>query len=455
MFYWRRLLLTRKVDTTLKFAKQRPPIPAVVAQHSEDTISLRHTRSVLVRAPHVKLLHLSRLDERLLAHLDGLRVAGDYGAQILFEALDPPTTGAVFAAGVSSIESENAAGVQRLVALARALPEAWRGVVSALGWVSAATLRNVANAWLNADDAFLRRLGLAACATHRVDPGRALDAALQSEDAPLRNCALRVAAEVGRQDLLSACTDTLNKFMRARSEGDSDQGPAATLLHAARSSLLLGERRNALEALSELALAPGPWREQALEPLLLAADALNARNLLERIAQQRDDTKPDTVRRLIRAVAYAGDPYYVDWLLQVMQDQKLARIAGESFSFITGADLAWLDLERKPPEEPVAGPNDNPDDADVALDEDDGLPWPDTERVRNWWSKHASEFRPDTRYLVGAPPTPEHCIRILREGTQRQRYAAAVTLCLLRPGTPLFNIAAPAWRQQRLLAAMC
>ena len=40
---------------------------------------------------------------------------------------------------------------------------------------------------------------------------------------------------------------------------------------------------------------------------------------------------------------------------------------------------------------------------------------------------------------------------MLREGFQRQRSAAALYLCLLQPGTPLFNTAAPAWRQQRLL----
>jgi hypothetical protein len=42
----------------------------------------------------------------------------------------------------------------------------------------------------------------------------------------------------------------------------------------------------------------------------------------------------------------------------------------------------------------------------------------------------------------------------LKTGFQRQRIAAAEYLTLLAPGTPLFNTAAPAWRQQRLLAKM-
>ena len=55
-------------------ALQRPAIPTVVFQHLEDATALRSVRAVLVRAPHVKLLHLGRTDERLAAHLDGLSI---------------------------------------------------------------------------------------------------------------------------------------------------------------------------------------------------------------------------------------------------------------------------------------------------------------------------------------------------------------------------------------------
>jgi hypothetical protein len=45
-------------------------------------------------------------------------------------------------------------------------------------------------------------------------------------------------------------------------------------------------------------------------------------------------------------------------------------------------------------------------------------------------------------------------LNLLKNGFQRQRMAAAIYLCPLKPGTLLFNCAAPAWRQQRLLAQM-
>jgi len=129
-------------------------------------------------------------------------------------------------------------------------------------------------------------------------------------------------------------------------------------------------------------------------------------------------------------------------------------VAGEAFSLIAGADLARLGLDRKPPKTFESGPNDDPDDPNVAMDPDEGLPWPDVERVDQWWEAQSSRFPKGIRYFMGVPVTREHCIAVLQNGYQRQRILAAQYLCLLEPGTPLFDTSAPAWRQQRLLAKM-
>ena len=88
------------------------------------------------------------------------------------------------------------------------------------------------------------------------------------------------------------------------------------------------------------------------------------------------------------------------------------------------------------------------------MDPDDGLPWPDVQKIEAWWHANGTHFQKGTRYFMGQPVTREHCIDVLKNGYQRQRILAAHYLCLLEPGTPLFNTSAPAWRQQRLLAAM-
>jgi len=163
---------------------------------------------------------------------------------------------------------------------------------------------------------------------------------------------------------------------------------------------------------------------------------------------------PLRARALIQGIAIAGDPHYVPWLIEQMQDLKFTRLAGEAFAFITGLDLAYLDLDRKPPDGVEIGPNGNPEDGNVAMDEDESLPWPDHEKIAAWWRAHGRNFAPGTRYFMGAVPTPATCLEVLKTGFQRQRIAAAEYLTLLAPGTPLFNAAAPAWRQQRLLQAM-
>jgi len=50
--------------------------------------------------------------------------------------------------------------------------------------------------------------------------------------------------------------------------------------------------------------------------------------------------------------AFTGDPAYLPWLIQQMDDPKLSRSAGEAFALVTGLDLSFLDLDRTPPEDP-------------------------------------------------------------------------------------------------------
>ena len=56
------------------------------------------------------------------------------------------------------------------------------------------------------------------------------------------------------------------------------------------------------------------------------------------------------------------------------------------------------------------------------------------------------------RYLVGKPITPEWLHEVLREGRQRQHAAAALELALKQRGSKLFEVRAPGFRQQKILA---
>jgi uncharacterized protein (TIGR02270 family) len=160
------------------------------------------------------------------------------------------------------------------------------------------------------------------------------------------------------------------------------------------------------------------------------------------------------LRWLIEGIGIAGDSAYVPALIGQMKNARMARIAGEAFSLIAGVDFSDLNLEGPQPEKFESGPNDDVENPNSSIDPDEGFPWPDVTKVEKWWAANSSRFQKGTRYFMGAPVTREHCIDVLKYGYQRQRILAAHYLCLLEPGTPLFNTSAPAWRQQRLLARM-
>jgi uncharacterized protein (TIGR02270 family) len=415
---------------------ERRPIRAVVEQHAGDAAVLYAARTSLSHAPHAALRHLRRFDDRLAAHLDGLSISGDAGWVICEAALEVPTAGGVFAAAVPIIESNRSERLDHLLALAEADPESLRGLMAAFGWIESNRLRGTVAKLLNAAAAIRQLVGVAACAMHRVDPGD-LEISGLPIASPLRARRVRTAGELGRLDASRSCLAALD------SDHDDER------FWGAWSAALLGDRNAALDGLSRVGTTPGAFRWRAFRLALQVMDADVSRVLLAPLASDSD-----SLPWAIQGAGITGDASYVPWLLGHMSDDKLSRSAGEAFSLITGADLALLDLERKPPEGVESGPTDNPSDPSVDMDQDDGLPWPDPTRVESWWAEHQSRFTSRNRYFLGESVTRAHCLDVLKNGYQRQRVLAAHYLCLLEPGTVLFNTSAPAWRQQQLLAQM-
>ncbi|HEY6134090.1 MAG TPA: TIGR02270 family protein [Rubrivivax sp.] len=426
-------------------APARPIVQAVVQQHAEESAMLRHVRSVLVRAPHVALLHLGRLDERIAAHLDGLAVAGPAGTALCVQALEHPGAGEVFAVAVRAIESRDERLFDHVLALVPALPDAARGVASALGWVSAADLQGVVRRLLASSQPHERALGLTACRMHQVDPGPTLGAALADASPELRQAALRAAGELGRIDLL----DTARRAIAEDHPG--------IVFWAAWAACLLGDRQSSLSVLSVAAQQDSPLATAALSLVMAAGAEGQAGELARAVSKAAQEATGDMRRRrrLVRALGLLGDTRFVPWLIERMAEPALARLAGESFSVLTGADLSRLDLETLEHPSLPEMPSDDPDDDDVALDEDDSLPWPDVAKLQAWWSRQTGMqpgMRPGRRLFDGEPASAAVAARVLREGTQRRRAHAAQLACALEPGRRLFPIAAPVPRQRRWLA---
>jgi uncharacterized protein (TIGR02270 family) len=187
--------------------------------------------------------------------------------------------------------------------------------------------------------------------------------------------------------------------------------------------------------------------------------------LLDRLKQM-----PEQTRTAVIGAGSLGDPVAVPWLIEQMAIPALARAAGQAFCMISGADLSHNDLAAEPPEVEitVAKPEENSDRAEKAeggeseqpeaektpeeeTDPDENLHWPDPRLVQKWWDRNKGGFAPGVRHLAGKAISKESLEEILRQGKQPERAAAALELALRQPEQGLFEVRAPARRQQQLL----
>lgn len=408
-------------------------IAAVVSEHLEEARFLWTQRRRAVHAPNYSRRQFTDLDQRLEAHIDGLRVAEAGGWDAAVELLESPQPHDFFPVAVLAIEAVDGRLVQ-IVERAEEMPAALPALISALGWVRPKCLGGQVKPLLEAASPVRQYLGIAACAVHRRDPGLPLEHALSSGVPAVRCRALRSAGELGRLDLLPMVLNGLGDDL------------LAARFYAARSAVLLGHRGKALEALIGGAFETGPHQLACLGLSLQSAGMERGHEVLRQLGEV-----PDANRLRILGSGFLGSVRYVPWLIEQMSRPVLARVAGEAFVNITGADFNLGQLAQPPPADFEDGPTEDPADENVEVPEDVALPWPDAERVKLWWDQHRARFDPTARYLLGLPLGRDACADVLKGGFQRQRVMAAVHLALLNPGASLFNTSAPAWRQQKLL----
>jgi len=315
-------------------------IESIVEQHAEEAAFLWLLRDAAVQAPHYSLKDLADIDERVEAHIDGLRIAGDVGWSICCaDALAQEEQGEVFAAAVLAFESGQDQRIKMVLEAAATDPVLSRGVISALGWLRFDQVKEHIDQLLRSLTPELRRIGIAASSVHRQNPGPELVDALNDENTFLKARAIRAAGELGRIDLLSMLKNQL-----AAEDKDCQ-------FRAGWSAVLLGDRGETLEFLKTLATSESPFRESALNLTLRVMDNTSAQNWLKEMSQQSD-----WLRYTIIGAGVAGDPVRIPWIIEHMEVPELAWVAGEAFTMITGVDIAYEDLEGEWPESFEAGP---------------------------------------------------------------------------------------------------
>jgi uncharacterized protein (TIGR02270 family) len=409
---------------------QTPPNPTdaflrMYERYADNAAFLWVLRSIAVNQPHYNKQDIAEFEERLQAHLDALMASIDLGWQACEAGLQFEEAGEVFTAAVTAFRSHEVNKIKQVVEISVVNEQTTTGFVSALGWLAS----DLANPWIDkfliSKDLQHKYLGLAACSVRRQDPGDYLVKILEREDCKeqpkLYARALRLVGELRRQDLMPA----LNIAMKSDNPD--------IFFWSSWSAVLLGNWAAANNLTPHLLKESG-YSEKAIQMLFRILPIDQARQWITAMAK---DEK--LIRLVIKATGVLGDPHAVNWLIQKMRESESVKLAGESFSMITGIDLAQNGLSNDNPPNIATGPNDDPKDENVALDEDENLPWPDAEKIALLWQQQGRNFIIGKRYFMGCQISSEWLLTQLEQANQRQRHAAALELALTDPDHRLYN----------------
>ncbi len=402
---------------------------------------LWHSRTLLVHAANIRLLDLVTADERLEAYVDALRTRAGAAWTLALEAAADLMGGRAFVRITLGVEGSSPAPDQQILRLVgsgmvseRPASDEFKGYVGALAWVDGSF---ASSPWIELRDGQSpahRAIAAAVCGARRGVQLVGWAGALSDPSPLVRARAYRTTGQLGRADLLPQLRPGL-----------TDPDPECRFWSAWAAARM--GAAEPLDTLADIAWNNLPRAVRALDILLRRLDVPQANAWLREFAKL-----PGRQRDLIRATGVIGDPLYIPWLIEHMADNATARLAGEAFSMITGLDLAYRDLDRRPPADFHSGPNDDPADENVALDEDENLPWPDPARIGAWWAANRARFSPGTAYFLGTPKASADWLEALSDAFQRQRHAAALELAIRQPDKAMFEVRARGRLQRQLIA---
>ncbi len=410
-------------------------IPEIIFQHAEEAAFLWLLRNHGVHEPHYSLSDLAHLDSRVESHIDGLRIAGDEGWEIVKNELAWEEAGELFTASLLAFGGDNEQRIHTVIEAAISEYELSLGLISALGWLPFDQVNRQVQHLLSANAPALRRMGLAASAVHGRNPGQPLINALPDEDILLRSRALKAVGELGLNQLLPALLEHLN-----------DRSKKCRFFAAWSAALFKAPA--SVPVLRSIAGQGDVYSEKSCKMALRNMAFHDACSWLEDLSRHKE-----LQRLALKGYGVLGDPMAVPLLIQAMENPELARVAGESLSMITGVDIADEDLEGEWPQGFEAGPTETAKDENVEMDPDEDLPWPEAELIEQWWSQNKKSFQSGKRYLLGKPISIEQLHHVLGSGFQIQRAEAAIELAMMNPGHPVFEVRAPGFRQQILLGS--
>jgi uncharacterized protein (TIGR02270 family) len=381
----------------------------ILEEHLEEADFLFYQRENALGDRVYDLDALAELEERLLAHLDGLVLGGKAAWALLEPKLAGGELGEIFAAAFVAMESGDPA---RIDLVQKTFPAAegavLDGIRQALRHSASSQVEKIVRPHLNSEKEAVRAAAIDVISFRRV---------------PLETSLLQ-SGLIGKDPLVVAAA--ANAVGRLRIAGLKDEVEAAlesdaapVRLEAIRAGLLLKSEK----ALSRCRKAVQERGEEAGEAILflgLLGHAEDGALLVNTLGEAA------LARNAITSLGLLGQPAGMDVLIRCTFDPKLARLAGDAMRTLTGVDLEKENLIA-----PKAEADAKTEEDDFETDPDEGLPIPDPAKVEGWWRKNGPRFDKKARYRKGQPYSPRGLIELLRTGTLPDRHHAALEWALI------------------------
>ncbi|HYO65988.1 MAG TPA: TIGR02270 family protein [Archangium sp.] len=402
----------------------------VVEEHLDEASWQWLQRDRCLLAPDYDLVETATVEERLLAHVDGLVVAGSGAAEtILVPALAPEDPCRAAAAALALLEGgeeewalllEKGLSDPELRPLLRASLELAEcpDVDPRLG-----TLLGTSVPGLLADV-------VGTLATRGALPSNLVGRFLQHEDACVRNSALAGAIAAPRPEFRKPLLGLLESGPSAPSASLMDTG----LVHGLREAW--GACESAVKAGEHEALVL--WALGGC-----AKDVLRLVDLLDQAPLRAP---------VLWALGFSGRKEAADACLAWMEDSKVAALAGEAFGAITGlrleGDFTVAQSEDSDASMPFAEDDLN---ADLTPRPEDDLPLPRAHAVAAWWRGTRSGFESGRRYLRGRLLDAAVLMEGLAVEPMRRRHVLARELALRTRGACRVQTRARVSQQRAML----
>ena len=390
----------------------------ILEEHIEEADFLFSQRQLAFQMLDLNGEDLAEIDERLRAHLNGLLLGQDAAWESVRGFLTAGSTGEAFVAGIVVLEGGQPSRLDELELVLSSTPPQ---TVEGIRWACCLTVWPGVSAFLKRlldhDAPVVKAVAIEAMSYRGIDPGS--DALTKALDSPEEELVLAALHSIGRL--------RVRRYQQVVRDYAAMGEPA--IQAAALECLAVLDPQAAHRQCIAVLKEAGPYAAMAVGLLGVFAKKQDL-NALVRAASSPDKT---LARAAVLALGTMGDTDAVPFLIELLGNDDLARVAGAALGQVFGDQLPDDEAEEPAKTEPAASQDasttspdregggkdtasddtgENEDEDEKDWEPDDDLPRLSIDAVQAWWSKNRYSFPAGTRYRngqpyePGAPPSP-------------------------------------------------